>query len=154
MTTNCLSQKIWDKELWRGRMIYFFGVNKSFFQFQHSTSASKPSFQRKQKKFKRQWPNKQRRNQSHSNQRHPNACFNCWNLGRWKANYLNEKWPRKSREIIMMSSETMVVVPSTNSWWVVLAVTHHIARDKRLFLEMKQKDAGHWGQHRGIQLGL
>lgn len=75
MTANGLSQKIWDRELWWRRMIYFLGVNKLFFQFQHSTSTSKPSFQRKQKKFKWQWPNKQRRNQSHSNQRHPTKCM-------------------------------------------------------------------------------
>ena len=43
-----------------------------------------------------------------------------------------------------MNSEAMVVEPSTNSWWVVSSATHHIARDKGLFLEMKQKDVGQW----------
>ena len=43
---------------------------------------------------------------------------------------------------IMTISEAMIIESLSNNWWIDSTMTHHIARSKELFVELKEKKIG------------
>ena len=42
----------------------------------------------------------------------------------------------------MTISEAMIIESLSNNWWIDSTMTHHIARSKELFVELKEKKIG------------
>jgi hypothetical protein len=60
---------------------------------------------------------------------------------------LNKRPKNKGKEIAMTIIKALVIESSPTSWWVDSAVTRHIARNRELFIDLKEKQLG---EHMGI----
>lgn len=66
-------------------------------------------------------------------------CFKCEKKWHFKANCPKNNNRKKQKEIAMVVTKVMMVEPTTNSWWVGLAMTIYIARDWEFFVDFKEK---------------
>uniref|UniRef100_A0A2N9EP82 Integrase catalytic domain-containing protein n=1 Tax=Fagus sylvatica TaxID=28930 RepID=A0A2N9EP82_FAGSY len=55
---------------------------------------------------------------------------------------LNKKPKNKGKEIAMTITEALIIESSPTSWWVDSAATRHIARNRELFVDLKEKQLG------------
>ena len=58
----------------------------------------------------------------------------------------NGKVKRKSKEHV---TEVMMAEPTSNSWWIDLAATKHITRDREFFVDFKKKAVGEYKVYMG-----
>uniref|UniRef100_A0A2N9GQ88 Reverse transcriptase Ty1/copia-type domain-containing protein n=1 Tax=Fagus sylvatica TaxID=28930 RepID=A0A2N9GQ88_FAGSY len=59
----------------------------------------------------------------------------------YKINYpLNKRPKHKGKEISMTITEALVIESPPTSWWVDSAATRHIARNRELFVDLKEKN--------------
>uniref|UniRef100_A0A2N9EKJ9 CCHC-type domain-containing protein n=1 Tax=Fagus sylvatica TaxID=28930 RepID=A0A2N9EKJ9_FAGSY len=98
----------------------------------------KPKNKFKHKRFKKQWIRKPR--QGYKPQ---NVCYRCGEKGHYKINCpLNKRPKNKGKEIAMTITEALVIESPPTSWWVDSAATRHIARNRELFVDLKEKQLG------------
>ena len=63
--------------------------------------------------------------------------------GHYKINYpLNKRPKNKGKEIAMTITEALVIESPPTFWWVDSATTRHIARNRELLVDLKEKQLG------------
>uniref|UniRef100_A0A2N9F2S2 CCHC-type domain-containing protein n=1 Tax=Fagus sylvatica TaxID=28930 RepID=A0A2N9F2S2_FAGSY len=98
----------------------------------------KPNNKFKHKRFKKQWKKKPRQEYKPRD-----VCYRCGEKGHYKINCpLNKRSKNKGKEIAMTITEALVIESPPTSWWVDSAVTRHIARNRELFVDLKEKQLG------------
>uniref|UniRef100_A0A2N9J933 Uncharacterized protein n=1 Tax=Fagus sylvatica TaxID=28930 RepID=A0A2N9J933_FAGSY len=98
----------------------------------------KPKYKFKHKRFKKQWTRKPRQENKPRD-----ACYQCGERGHYKINHpLNKRPKNKGKEIAMTITEALVIESPPTSWWVDSAATRHIARNRELFVDLKEKKLG------------
>uniref|UniRef100_A0A2N9FK26 CCHC-type domain-containing protein n=1 Tax=Fagus sylvatica TaxID=28930 RepID=A0A2N9FK26_FAGSY len=98
----------------------------------------KPKYKFKHKRFKKQWTRKPRQENKPRD-----ACYQCGERGHYKINCpLNKRPKNKGKEIAMTITEALVIESPPTSWWVDSAATRHIARNRELFVDLKEKQLG------------
>uniref|UniRef100_A0A2N9F1D3 CCHC-type domain-containing protein n=1 Tax=Fagus sylvatica TaxID=28930 RepID=A0A2N9F1D3_FAGSY len=106
-------------------------------QSSHATQF-KLKYKFKHKRFKKQWTRKSRQENKPRD-----ACYRCGERGHYKINCpLNKRPKNKGKEIAMTISEALVIESPPTSWWVDSAATRHIARNRELFVDLKEKQLG------------
>uniref|UniRef100_A0A2N9G0N8 CCHC-type domain-containing protein n=1 Tax=Fagus sylvatica TaxID=28930 RepID=A0A2N9G0N8_FAGSY len=102
------------------------------------TTQFKPKYKFKHKRFKKQWTRKPRQENKPRD-----ACYQCGERGHYKINCpLNKRPKNKGKEIAMTITEALVIESPSTSWWVDSAATRHIARNRELFVDLKEKQLG------------
>jgi hypothetical protein len=96
-----------------------------------------PTFKGKPKKFKKKWKGKLK-----GKKKVKGACFKCGKGGHFKVNCPKNNSDKKQKEIAMTVTEVMMAEPTSNSWWIDLAATRHITRDREFFVDFKEKAVG------------
>ena len=103
-------------------------------QSSHATQF-KPKYKFKHKRYKKQWTRKPRQEYKSRD-----VCYRCGEKGHYKINCpLNKRPKNKGKEIAMTITEALVIESPPTSWWVDSAATRHIARNRELFIDLKEK---------------
>ena len=106
-------------------------------QSSHATQF-KPKYKFKHKRFKKQWTRKSRQENKPRD-----ACYRCGERGHYKINYLLNNKPKNiGKEIAMTIIEALVIESPSTSWWVDSTTTRYIARNRELFVDLKEKQLG------------
>uniref|UniRef100_A0A2N9IS84 Retrovirus-related Pol polyprotein from transposon TNT 1-94-like beta-barrel domain-containing protein n=1 Tax=Fagus sylvatica TaxID=28930 RepID=A0A2N9IS84_FAGSY len=73
----------------------------------------------------------------------PDLAHTLTRLGHYKINCpLNKRPKNKGKEIAMIITKALVIESPSTSWWVDSAATRHIARNRELFVDFKEKQLG------------
>ena len=106
-------------------------------QSSHATPF-KPKHKFKHKRIKKRWIGKPRQENKPRD-----ACYRYGERGHFKINSpLNKKPNNKCKEIAMTITEALVIEYPPTSWWVDSTATRHIARNRELFVDFKEKQLG------------
>uniref|UniRef100_A0A2N9FGY8 CCHC-type domain-containing protein n=1 Tax=Fagus sylvatica TaxID=28930 RepID=A0A2N9FGY8_FAGSY len=95
-------------------------------------------------KFKHKWFKKQWTKKLRQENKPRDACYRCGERGHYKINCpLNKRPKNKGKEIAMtITAEALVIESPSISWWVDSAATRYIARNRELFVDLKEKQLG------------